>query len=122
MRSGSWALLMLAAALHGAPVMAQTAAPAASRGELLYGTHCIGCHTTQVHWREQRLATDWRTLKEQVARWQQRERLAWADDDITEVARHLNDTIYGYPRDGVRVGSARPAVAAAALIGLRPVP
>lgn len=26
--------------------------PTASRGELLYSTHCIACHSTQIHWRE----------------------------------------------------------------------
>ena len=38
------------------PVHAQDAA--ATRGQLLYGTHCIQCHTTQMHWREQRLARE----------------------------------------------------------------
>jgi hypothetical protein len=109
MRSGSWAAVVTAAALPLAAAVAQTVAPAATRGELLYGIHCIGCHTTQVHWRDQKLATDWRTLKEQVDRWQQRERLGWPEDDITEVARHLNATIYGYARDGVRVGAATGA-------------
>ena len=47
-----------------APAHAQTAAP--SRGQLLYGTHCVECHTTQMHWRAQRLARDWDSLKGQV--------------------------------------------------------
>jgi len=110
MGTASWATALVAATLYAAPAAAQTAPPAATRGELLYSTHCIACHTQQVHWREQKLATDWRTLKEQVDRWQQRERLGWPDDDITEVARHLNDTVYGYPREGVRVGRARAAI------------
>ena len=35
----------------------------ASRGELLYSKHCIACHTAQVHWRDKKLATDWKSLK-----------------------------------------------------------
>ena len=37
--------------------MAQ-AAPVPGRGELLYDTHCRGCHTEQVHWRDKKLATE----------------------------------------------------------------
>lgn len=34
----------------------------AVRGELLYNTHCVACHSTKMHWRDQRLATDWKSL------------------------------------------------------------
>lgn len=69
----------------------------ASRGELLYSTHCIACHTTQVHWREKKLATDWATLQAQVRRWQGNSSLGWGDADIAEVARYLNALHYHYP-------------------------
>ena len=83
-----------------APAHAQTTAP--SRGQLLYGTHCIECHTTQMHWREQRLARDWPSLKAQVRRFQELAGLAWSDEDIDAVARHLNDTIYHFPETQAR--------------------
>jgi mono/diheme cytochrome c family protein len=67
------------------------------RGELLYGTYCVGCHTTQVHWREKRLATDWTTLKAQVRRWQQNTGLGLSEDDIMAIARHLNGLYYHFP-------------------------
>ena len=51
-RSTAWTLIACAGA---ASVAAQ---PAPDRGTLLYETHCITCHTEQVHWRERRLATD----------------------------------------------------------------
>jgi len=41
------------------PATAPRAQPVAGRGALLYDTHCIGCHTTQAHWRDRRLVTDW---------------------------------------------------------------
>jgi mono/diheme cytochrome c family protein len=68
-----------------------------SRGELLYTTHCIACHTTQVHWRNQRLATDWETLARQVRRWQDNAHLSWNEEDIVAVTRYLNGLYYHFP-------------------------
>lgn len=81
-------------------------APDASRGRLLYETHCIGCHTTQPHWRDNRLATDWPSLKGWVGRWQGTVGLGWTDADIGEVARFLNDAYYRFPQTGGVVGLA----------------
>jgi len=69
----------------------------ATRGELLYSTHCIACHSTQVHWREKKLAADWKTLQSQIRRWQAVLGLGWGMEDIAEVARYLNDLYYHYP-------------------------
>ena len=68
-----------------------------SRGELLYSTHCIACHTTQAHWRDKRLATDWKSLVHQVRRWQSNAHLGWNEDDIAEVTRYLNQLYYHFP-------------------------
>lgn len=73
------------------------ALPTQSRGELLYTTHCISCHTTQMHWRNDKQAYDWDSLKAQVRRWQKNASLQWSEADITEVSRYLNETIYRYP-------------------------
>lgn len=75
---------------------------AQSRGELLYTTHCIACHSTQVHWRDQRRATDLDSLKEQVRHWQRRALLSWSEDDILEVTRYLNQTIYRFGQSTAR--------------------
>lgn len=94
-----------------------SAAWAQSRGELLYTTHCIACHSTQVHWRDQRRATDLASLTEQVRYWQGRALLSWTEDDIAEVTRYLNQRIYrfGPPKlvhgpgpDTVLVGRLQP--------------
>lgn len=79
-------------------------APSETRGELLYSTHCAACHTTQMHWRNERQAFDWESLKFQVRRWQGNAGLAWNDVDIAEVSRYLNETIYHYPQINDRVG------------------
>jgi mono/diheme cytochrome c family protein len=104
------AALLLLATLAGA----QTP-PAAenvnTRGELLYQTHCIGCHGVQVHWRDRKLAGDWPSLQAQVRRWQEASGLAWSEAEITDVARYLNRLHYHYsaPEAGVALSSCRTA-------------
>lgn len=72
--------------------------PAPTRGQMLYATHCIECHNSQVHWRARQQARDWSTLRAEVYRWQAVGVLGWSDADIDEVTRHLNDTIYQFPQ------------------------
>jgi hypothetical protein len=69
-----------------------------TRGKLLYDTHCIACHNTQIHWLDQKIASDWTKLVAEVRRWQALALLQWSEDDILEVARHLNATIYRHPQ------------------------
>jgi len=82
------------------------------RGELLYSTYCVGCHTTQVHWREKKLATDWTSLQAQVRRWQANSGLGLGEDDIAAIARHLNRLYYHFPMPDARqsgeADAARP--------------
>jgi len=88
------ACVLLGTLLCGTPAAAQ------SRGELLYTTHCVACHSTEVHWRDHRLATDWDGLQAQVARWQAIGFLAWSDDDIAAVTKYLNERYYGFKAPG----------------------
>jgi mono/diheme cytochrome c family protein len=78
------------------PALAQDKAPR-QRGELLYSTYCIGCHTTQAHWRDKRVAKDFKGLTEQVQRWQANSGQNWNEADIREVVNHLNRTYYKFP-------------------------
>jgi mono/diheme cytochrome c family protein len=85
-------LLALASLAAGsAPALAQ------GRGELLYETHCSGCHGSQMHWRERRQVQDWPGLRAQVRFWQAQAGLGWPDADIELVARHLNERYYRMP-------------------------
>jgi mono/diheme cytochrome c family protein len=86
--------------IHSAPSAQTPLAP--SGGALLYQTYCSGCHSTQIHWREHRLAHDWATLRHQVVRWQANSRLEWSDEEIDEVAHYLNSTIYHFPESGTK--------------------
>ena len=94
--------LMLAAALAAG----QGAKTGAARGELLYTTYCIGCHTTQVHWRDGRRATSWPALKTEVRRWQKTAGASLKDDDIDAVASYLNGLYYHFPEGARRSGDA----------------
>jgi mono/diheme cytochrome c family protein len=88
---------VVAGVLAAACVLAAVPVPAQpTRGELLYSTHCIACHTEQVHWRERRLAKDWASLKQQVRRWADNASLGWSEEDIVEVARYLNAAHYRF--------------------------
>ncbi|HXD40101.1 MAG TPA: cytochrome C [Ramlibacter sp.] len=90
--------VVAAAACSAQAQPAPRAAAAPTRGQLLYDTHCIECHNVQMHWRAASQATDWNSLLAQVQRWQATAKLDWSDDDIAEVTRHLNDTIYKFPQ------------------------
>lgn len=85
-------------ALAAASGLQAQPAPSAQRGQLLYENHCVECHSVRMHWRDQRLVRDWPTLKYQVWRWQDAARLGWSPQDIDDVSRYLNDTIYGFPQ------------------------
>lgn len=69
----------------------------ASRGELLYATHCEGCHNLDVHWRDKRVVTDWASLTREVRRWQDVAGAGWGNEDVEEVARYLNALLYRFP-------------------------
>lgn len=75
----------------------------AERGELLYSTYCSSCHRTEIHWRDQRLATDWKSLRDQVRRWQANIGLSWEPGDTAAITDYLNTRFYRFPvGDGAR--------------------
>lgn len=89
--------LIVASFLACATAAAQPASkPGEPRGELLYSTYCIACHTTEIHWRDKRLVTDWASLKAQVRRWQATSGVVWSESDIGDVTRYLNELYYHY--------------------------
>lgn len=90
------------------PLVLAVSAQAESRGELLYSAHCIACHTSQMHWRDKKAATDWPRLKAEVRRWQGAAVLNWSEGDIDEVARYLNDSIYRFAPTAEPLASMSP--------------
>jgi hypothetical protein len=91
-------------------LFATPSAIAQSRGELLYVTNCIACHTTDMHWRDKRAASNWTTLTAQVRRWQDAASLAWTDGDILDVSVYLNETAYHYDQTERPISSSRRVV------------
>jgi mono/diheme cytochrome c family protein len=92
-------------------LMTALSAHAQSRGELLYSTHCLGCHTTEMHWRDARVATDWAGVVTQVRRWQSANSLSWNEQDVFAVARYLNESFYHFkpsaPSPAASTGTVR---------------
>jgi hypothetical protein len=93
----------------------------------MYATHCISCHTTEMHWRDNRSAVNWASLKVQVRRWQGAASLAWSDVDILDVSRYLNDSIYHFeqtadPVSSLSLGGDRPVATLIRLAPRRPPP
>jgi mono/diheme cytochrome c family protein len=99
--------LLLAGCVIAATQIAAGAQPAApsARGELLYATHCIACHSREIHWRQKKLATDWASLNVQVRRWAGNGGLGWSDEEIGDVAGYLNALHYRFATPSV-TGSA----------------
>lgn len=100
--------LLAACAMLGTLAFAP-AACADARGEMLYSTHCLACHTAQMHWRDKKAATDWSSLQAQVWRWQDAALLRWSDDDILEVTRYLNQRYYRFAPTVDPLGSLPPS-------------
>jgi mono/diheme cytochrome c family protein len=93
--------LIASSALVAAASAAQTGSTPPN-GALLYETYCVSCHTTQIHWRDRKLARDYASLGRQVTRWQANVGVQWSAEDIDEVARYLNATIYHFPEPARR--------------------
>ena len=93
------------------------AAPAAAgdalRGRALYEGGCTGCHAESVHGRAQRQAADFESVRRWVRRWSDNLGLKWNEDEVSDVAIHLNERYYRFacpPADckasGSREGNA----------------
>jgi mono/diheme cytochrome c family protein len=95
--------ILVACALVTSQAVAQ---PNEQRGELLYTTHCVACHTTEIHWRDKKLVTDWASLTKEIRRYEGVAGLGWSDADVADVARYLN-TLYYHFSPGDRVGSSQ---------------
>lgn len=107
-----------AASLVAIAAMSQSAPRSAeSRGELLYSTHCVACHTTQIHWRDKKLATDWNRLRAEVRRWQENGRLSWGEDEISDVTVYLNGLYYHYEPPAGRAALSAISAARTSVLG-----
>lgn len=99
-----------AIALAAATLAWAVATPAADadRGRILYEARCDGCHAESVHGRDKRVATDFEAVRGWVRRWSANLGLKWTDDEVGDVAAHLNARYYRFacpPADCKATGS-----------------
>ena len=71
----------------------------AARGSLLYENHCMVCHTSVVHIREDRKATSREEIRSWVERWQKELGLPWTSVDVDDVVEFLNNRYYKLETD-----------------------
>jgi len=93
-------LIGVASVIFSVAASSQVARTEEPRGEVLYSTYCVSCHTTQIHWRTNKLAVDWTTLTYQVRRWQANIGLGLGEDDIAAITVYLNRLYYHFPGQG----------------------
>jgi cytochrome c2 len=84
-----------------AVVLALTAGPGsaadAQRGRLLYENHCMVCHTSVAHIRDDRRVVTPVELRGQVTRWSTHLELPWQAEERDDVTAYLNERYYRFP-------------------------
>jgi mono/diheme cytochrome c family protein len=75
-----------------------TQAPAAEDGDAqtLYEQNCVSCHGSEVFTREDHKIRSLSALDAQVRYCETAQGLGWSDDEISGVARLLNDRFYHF--------------------------
>jgi mono/diheme cytochrome c family protein len=73
------------------------ASAGAERGRLLYENHCMSCHTSTVHVREQRKSKAPAEMHAMILRWSRELKLYWSEDELADVYQYLNNRYYKFP-------------------------
>lgn len=97
MKPASLLLLLALSACSTTHPAAESSAANSGRGQLLYENACGACHTTEPHWRDQRLVHSWDDLLAQVRRWQAVAGQNWGAAEVNDVAIFLNERFYRLP-------------------------
>lgn len=66
------------------------------RGGMLYENHCMQCHESIVHIREQQQAESLGDIAYQILRWERELRLKWSADEVYDVMHYLNHDFYHF--------------------------
>jgi len=91
------AVTMLAVGATATTGLSVTIAGAAEPVREAHDTYCIACHTTSVYTRDNRLASDYDSLRAQVDRWQSTISLSWSKEEIDQMAAWLAKNFYQMP-------------------------
>lgn len=92
-------LLAVSAAAGSLLTSGRLLAADAARGELLYQNHCMVCHTSIVHVREQRKASSREEIRAWILKWQSHLGLDWEAGEVDDVAEFLNQRYYRLEKD-----------------------
>lgn len=66
------------------------------RGKLLYENHCLDCHESVVHMRDNHKVKSLDDLRAQVIRWAQDQKLEWGEVEVSDVVDYLDERYYHY--------------------------
>ncbi len=77
------------------------------RGEGLYLNHCLSCHESTAHIREDRHAETIEELRRWVVRWAVQLNLGWSRREIEDVTTYLNRTYYRFSDVSMRPRATR---------------
>lgn len=84
-------------------LLALTALPSLAaepgRGRLLYENHCLGCHDSMLHIREQRRVDSLAGLQREILRWRDVQGVPWNPQEVEDVLEYLNSHYYGFAPD-----------------------
>lgn len=66
------------------------------RGRLLYENHCLGCHESTVHVRDNHKAKSTDEIRAEVIRWARDQKLEWGSAEIDDVTDYLAERFYRF--------------------------
>ena len=92
------AMALLFGMAAATPLAADSRAPDAVRGQILYEQHCGACHTAGSHYRRDTLALSRDDLRGLVDVFRRQAGVAWTPEEIEDVVEYLNRTRYHFPR------------------------
>ena len=67
------------------------------RGRLLYENHCMNCHASTVHIRNQRNSKTPAEMRAWILRWSGEQKLNWSEEELADVYQYLNKRYYKFP-------------------------
>jgi len=76
-----------------------------AKGKALHNEHCLGCHSTEIYTRENRIVNSYAALSERVRQCELSNELTWFDEEIEAVVHYLNQEYYGFERGESKGGS-----------------
>ncbi|MFC1665613.1 c-type cytochrome, partial [Pseudomonadota bacterium] len=66
------------------------------RGKSLYENHCMECHTSVVHVREDHKAKSINEIQQFIIRWVNYKKIPWTMEEVQDVLAYINEQYYHY--------------------------